>query len=138
MGFVVGLPAPATFAKGSQQLVEIDFSPLSYSTDVAMAFDDKPVVRQLVDYNARILPTSYKASVLAAKGFTWPLLSISRVAGDRVLSWPSAAEGFDLEYTPVLGGNWSVVSGSAVTNGSVVSLTVPVSNSGGYYRLHHR
>jgi hypothetical protein len=67
-----------------------------------------------------------------------PTLSISTKSGNLVITWPASATGFLLEgcdsFFPA---NWTTVDTTPVTNTSEVAVTLPLSSSQKYYRLHH-
>jgi hypothetical protein len=66
-------------------------------------------------------------------------LRIELSGNDVILSWPASVEGFTLQSTPELQGPatvWSPVPGSPVVSGDEQSVTVEISGSARYYRLH--
>jgi hypothetical protein len=137
LGFVVGLMAPGTFAAGTQQLVKLNFAPVSYSNTTALVFGDTPVPRQLVDSNADIVLASYQDATLAVGGLVWPALSIKQAGSNVVLSWPSSAAALGLQASSSLGGDWSNVVATPATIGSSLVVTSSISTNAVYYRLKY-
>jgi hypothetical protein len=65
-----------------------------------------------------------------------PTLMITRSGNNVVLSWPSAAVGFALQQTPGLApASWAPVNIVPSDDGVTKSVTVPIANSGSFYRL---
>ncbi|HEY3913872.1 MAG TPA: immunoglobulin domain-containing protein, partial [Verrucomicrobiae bacterium] len=137
LGFVVGLMSPATFAAGTQELVKLNFAPVSYSNTTAVVFGSSPIQCLLVDSNADVLSATYENAALAVGGQVWPRLSINQAGNNIVLLWPSSAAGFALQASSSLGGGWTNVVASLVTVGGSVEVTSPISTSAVYYRLQH-
>ena len=73
LGLAVALSANASFAAGTQQVVRVNFAvaPVSNATVTAVSFGDQPIVRQVSDRQANVLPATYtNGSVfIAAVGF---------------------------------------------------------------------
>ncbi len=137
LGFVVGFLAPATFASGTQQIVKLNFAPVGYSNNMAVAFGDTPVPRQLVDANSEVLQATYANATLAVSGLAWPPMSISQSGRSVVLSWPSSGTAFGVQSAPSLEGPWSNVAATPATIGNSVVITSPVTNNTVYYRLKY-
>lgn len=75
------------------------------------------------------------ASVSAIQTPGAPLLSI-QVVGDSVqVSWPKTATAFTLEQSSAIPGNWQTVTFPHATNGSTVSVAVPLSGQIQVFRL---
>ena len=136
VGFVAGFAPPTVFAAGTQQILQLNFSSVLYSNTAALGFGDAPVVRQVSDANANALSATFQGTTFAAAGAAWPALTVQQGPNSLGISWPASAAGFELETTPVLGGAWSPVAGAVVTNGDVVTLTLPILPAGGFFRLH--
>ncbi len=66
-------------------------------------------------------------------------VGIELVGSDVVITWPSAATGFQLQWAPTLGptATWSPVSQTPTTSGNQLSLTIPASDQQAYFRLAH-
>lgn len=66
-----------------------------------------------------------------------PLLRIDYNGGLLTLSWPVAFPGYRLESkTNLVAGDWSWVGETPATNGGTLILTLPVSNTRQFFRLH--
>jgi uncharacterized repeat protein (TIGR01451 family) len=65
-------------------------------------------------------------------------LSASRVDQNIVISWPASATGYVLESTPNLGSaiTWSTVGTPPQQVGNQMTVTLGVTNSGQFFRLH--
>jgi hypothetical protein len=137
VGFLVGLVPPATFAAGTQQLLQIHFTSVVYSNNAALAFGSAPVLQQLVDSSANVLSASFQNATLAVGGTNWPALSVSQTPGNLSLSWPLSAGTFGLQVASSPGGPWSNASASFVTNGGNLTLTYPISKSTEFFRLKY-
>jgi hypothetical protein len=67
-----------------------------------------------------------------------PTLTISSRSGSLVVSWPAPAIGFVLEgRDSSTSTNWTTVDATPVTNSTQVTVTLPISSSQAFYRLHH-
>lgn len=65
-----------------------------------------------------------------------PTLEITRAGSDVILSWPSAAIGFNLQQTPALmPSNWTQVNAVPSDDGVTKSVTLPITNSVSFFRL---
>ncbi len=66
-----------------------------------------------------------------------PVLSVQRVAGGVVLSWPLSATGFTLQQSTnlIVAGAWSAVSQAVVVSGGSNTVTVPVAGPALFFRL---
>jgi len=69
LGVAVALPAEGTFATGTQQVIQVGFTPaiVTNATSAIISFGDVPVGRQLSDAPGNVLPATYgSGSVLIA------------------------------------------------------------------------
>ncbi len=65
-----------------------------------------------------------------------PQLSISRSAGNVLLSWPAVQSTFQLQSTAILApASWAGVTNSPVQNGSTLTVTLPVGADTQFFRL---
>jgi hypothetical protein len=65
-----------------------------------------------------------------------PVLSITKSAGNVVVSWPASASGYGLEFSPSLPATiWSPVTNTPVGAGDQMTVTLPVSEAPKYLRL---
>ncbi len=66
-----------------------------------------------------------------------PTLSATRLGNGLMLSWPTNAAGFNLEYsTSVADGNWLPVGILPAINGTMFVITNTASDEAGFFRLH--
>ncbi len=91
--------------------------------------DDMRVYNRLLNVN------DVRALYYSAGG--QPALSITQNGNNVVLSWSSAATGFNLQSTDVLGTGWTNVAGTptASDDGLTQSITVAASGNAKFYRL---
>jgi hypothetical protein len=140
LGFVLGLRAGANFSSGSQQVATINFStPSSASGSYRVALASQPVKCQVSHASASPLASGYiNGTVLISQP---PALRIALSAQAIELSWPLWATNFVLQQasgrlSPSL--SWSALgtTPTAATDANVV--TLPLSNTNMFYRLHQR
>jgi hypothetical protein len=64
-------------------------------------------------------------------------LAARLAANELILAWPATATGYALEFSPSLGSGaaWTAVNEAPTTSGSEFQVRVPLSGSGGFYRL---
>ncbi len=137
LGLVVGLVPPATFAKGTQQLVKLNFASVAYSNNAALSFGSSPVFAQLVDSNATVLAANFQNGTLAVGGSTWPILGINQVGNNVVLSWPSSASFLELQASSSLSTGWSNVTTLPSIVGNSLMVTSGLSSNTVFFRLKH-
>ncbi len=137
LGFVVGALSPAAFAMGTQPLVNLTFASVSYSNTTVLSFSDTPVTSQLADVDANILTSDFVSTTLSVGGSEWPTLSISEQSTNAVLSWPSSGNGFSLQASSALDGEWTNVAAMPITDGSTLLFAAPLSTNAVYYRLKY-
>ena len=65
-----------------------------------------------------------------------PTLEITRAGSNVILSWPSAATGFNLQQTPALAAStWIAINAVPFDDGVTKSVTLPITNSLSFYLL---
>lgn len=137
VGLTLALPTGSTFAEGAREVARVTLKAIApVSSNVPVALGDQPVLRAISDSRALELSAVYTAGSVFVNPL--PSLSVAQTNGNAVLSWPAWADGFNLQSKDSLSsGNWSNVVGTLQTNGSVLSLTLPISGESKYFRLHH-
>ena len=82
-------------------------------------------------------PTTWATQITQILTSPSPQLSVANTGVGLLLSWPVTAVPFQLESAPNFpGGNgWMPVSQSATTNGAIVSVVMPATNSTAFFRL---
>ncbi len=141
LGFVLGLQAGTNFSSGNQQVAKINFStPSSALGGHAVALGNQPVMCQVSDANASALTniTYINGTVLVSQP---PSLSIALSDQAIQLSWPLWASNFILQQASGQlspGMTWSSVgtTPAAATNANTV--TLPLSATNKFYRLHRQ
>ena len=82
-------------------------------------------------------PTIWATQITQVLTSPSPRLSIANAEGNLQLSWPVTTVPFQLEWASSMPGTgaWSPVTQTATTNGTSVSVLVPATNSGAFFRL---
>jgi hypothetical protein len=138
IGFALALTPGNVFASGMDALVRLDFAAIGFgSNKTSITFSDSPVVRCLADANADVLGPTYQSAALTVIGQPLPMLNMVRQGSNVMVSWLASGTAFNLATTPALTTNWSVVTGTFITNNGTISASLPISNSQAFYRLQH-
>ena len=136
LGVVLALPAGNNFTAGAQEIARITFTALNSSTNSTVSFSEGPVLLAISDPLANELSASYSNSSFTIN--PPPTLSIGLSNGAAALSWPTYATGFNLQgASNVAVGGWTNVGSTPQTNASDISVTLPLPDQGGYFRLQH-
>jgi hypothetical protein len=137
VGMTLALPTGSMFAAGSREVARVTFTAIApVSSNAPIGLGDQPVLRAISDVGAGELSAIYTAGSVFVN--PKPSLSVAQTNGNAVLSWPTWADGFNLQSKDSLSsGSWSNVIGTLQTNGGVLSITLPVSGESKYFRLHH-
>jgi uncharacterized repeat protein (TIGR03803 family) len=78
-------------------------------------------------------------ATVTAPGSTLPEISFIFNRTSITFSWPLWATGFQLQYCSNLSaGNWGTVSVSPTTNGQTLSVTLPLTQTSGFFRLQRQ
>jgi hypothetical protein len=137
LGVLLALPAGNNFTAGAQEITRITFTALNSSTNDTLTFSDQPVVRGVSDPLANELSANYASASVTINPI--PALNITVTNGNATLSWPAWAAGFALQAAggtlPAAG--WTNVLNPAQTNGSDISVSLPIPGHGEYFRLQH-
>ncbi|HYG33344.1 MAG TPA: immunoglobulin domain-containing protein, partial [Clostridia bacterium] len=139
LGLVLALPSGKTFAKGTQEIVQLSFKASTTNTALgSLTFSDQPVLRQVADPNAALLPAGYANATVNVNPV--PQVRIEVNTQNITVAWPEWASGFVLQETSGPFSNnsvWRAVSSTAqvINNENVVSL--PSTNTNTFYRLFH-
>jgi hypothetical protein len=136
LGIVLALPGGQAFAAGTNSIVQIDFGSVYYSNTAVLAFGDAPVPRSVADVTANIVSATYQNGTLAVAGSAWPTLGIGTSGGNIILTWASTATNFTVQMTTDMNAGWSAAGGTAVSNGSTISVTLPAPASATFCRLY--
>jgi hypothetical protein len=82
------------------------------------------------------IPASSVVTLFGQAAVTPPTLSASRTGNNLLLSWPTNASAFQLEFAPDLGhSGWTPVPGSPGNVGGQFVVTNAMTNRAGFYRL---
>lgn len=145
------LPAGVSFVSASPSGYAINGSVITFpnlgdlgsSGAVTATIVVQPTVQGTITNNASVGSTTtdpFKVNNFASvKTIVQAIaLSASRVGQNIVISWPASASGYVLESTPALGGaiTWSTVSTPPQQVGDQLTVTLGVTNSGQFFRLH--
>ena len=103
----------------------------------ASLFPAKPILPAAIR-STNTMQFQQPQSVAAETIIQEPTLTISLRPPNLIIAWPAPANGFLLEggdtFNPA---TWTVVDTVPVTNGSLVTATLPLRASPKYFRLHH-
>lgn len=136
LGVLLALQAGNTFTNGTQaEIARLTFNALDATTNANVTLLNGPVLLAISDPAANELPAIYTNSVLTVN--PPPTLSASINGTNAALSWPAWGTGFNLLATDDLTHPWTNVVYTAQTNGSNITLTLPMAGEGGYFRLQH-
>jgi hypothetical protein len=138
VAFVLALPVGSSFTAGTKQILKLNLGSVPSAAGLyPVALTDQPVVRQVVDPTATPLVTTYiNGSVTVTPP---PSLTATLLQQNISLSWPLWATNFTLQEAdgtllPSL--TWSnVPTVLTITNNSAV-VTLPISGTTRFYRLH--
>jgi hypothetical protein len=85
VGFVIGLPAEATFPPGTQQLAEVTFTTalLNEATTTPINFTNQPIVRQVSDVFGNPLDAIYTGGAVAIRAVAYEGDISPRPGGDK-------------------------------------------------------
>ncbi|MBE0543007.1 MAG: immunoglobulin domain-containing protein [Verrucomicrobia bacterium] len=142
LGLVLGLSTGTSVGAGSRELVEVAFTASGNVTgDFPITLTDQLVMRCVSDTLAGELPAEYIGGMIAINALDpAPTLAIAQSGTNVVLSWPGWAGDFSLQ-TLALNDSWSHGWTNAPaqwqTNGSVISLTLPIAPEARFFRLLH-
>ncbi|MDB6065923.1 MAG: hypothetical protein JWR26_2131, partial [Pedosphaera sp.] len=140
VAMALALPVGTTFNAAAQQVLVLNFTAVPTAKgSIPISFTSNPVVQDVADAGAASLPAGYFDGTVAISGTQLtvnPVLTILPGANGMSLSWPASASGFSLESSGDLSStNWTSVVTAPVTNGSDMTVTVPLSGSQQFYRL---
>ncbi len=134
----VSLPSGTTFASGLRQILRLTFRVTDNARGSAsLAFGgNTPVVQQICDAGAAVLPTSYSAGSIMIGESAPPTLTVSSQGFDVRISWPAAFAQYRIQsVNAMFGGAWTNENTVVLTNGSVITATLSATNGSRFYRL---
>jgi Calx-beta domain-containing protein/uncharacterized protein DUF4214 len=80
VGIALALPAGASFAAGTRQIVVLTFNvPASGNGSTTIAFGDSPIAREVVDINANILDASYTPATVSITPMPSPVPTLTDI-----------------------------------------------------------
>jgi hypothetical protein len=137
VGVLLALQAGNNFTNGAQQeIAKLNFTALNTTSNGVISFVSSPVLRAISDPLANELSADYISNPFTIN--LQPGLSASLSGANTVLSWPVSATGFNLQGTgDLVNQPWTNTAYSAQTNGSNITITIPIPVRGGYFRLQH-
>ncbi|MGA2543406.1 MAG: immunoglobulin domain-containing protein [Verrucomicrobiota bacterium] len=135
LGVALALLGP-TFAAGTQEIVKLNFSSVSYTNATTLlTFADSPIIRQVADASTDVVSATYQNGSVQVGAVAWPQLAIRQSAGGITLTWPYSPTVLAAQWSANLGPNWTNTGGTPVTNGATVYLTLPAPTNTTFYRL---
>jgi hypothetical protein len=137
VGVLLALQSGNNFTNGAQQEVaKLTFTALNTASNAALTFSGGPVLRAISDPLGNELAADYINNAVTIN--PPPSLTASLSGTNAVLSWPVWGTGFNLQATgDLLTQGWTNISYTLQTNGGNISVTIPISGKGGYFRLQH-
>ncbi len=137
VGLALALQIGSTFPEGLKEIAKVTFTPLAAATGVvSVAFNDQPVERSVSDAGANELNASFVSSAVVVHEV--PALQITQSGTNSVISWPLTVDGFALQVSATNSLSamvWTNVVATPVTNGSEVTVTLPVTDDTKFFRL---
>jgi hypothetical protein len=136
IGVLLALQNGNHFTNGTQpEIAKLTFTALDTTTNSAIIFTNSPVLLAISDPGAIELAAVYTNSSLIIN--QPPALTSSLSDTNVNFTWPTWGTGFILQATGDLTQPWTNVVYTAQTNGSNISITLPLAGQGGYFRLQH-
>jgi len=136
LGIALSLQPGQTFSAGTQEIVKLNFSSVSYTNATTLlTFADSPIIRQVADASTDVVSATYQSGSVQVRAVAWPQLAIRQSAGGITLTWPYSPTVLAAQCSTNLGPNWTNTGGTAVTNGATVYLTLPAPTNTTFYRL---
>ena len=136
LGFALAFDPGATLLPGNKELVRLTFRAVS-SGNFTPSFTDFPVPREASDASANSLPVSFVNSSIPIN--TPPLLAIAQADQMIALSWPLWASNFVLQQATgnLLPSDWITLPMLPAIISNQNSISLPITNSPGFFRLLH-
>jgi hypothetical protein len=137
VGCALALKTGQSFPAGRKQLINVGFRATALASgNTTISFGDQPVLREICDATAQVLPADYLNGSIAVNPL--PALRIASSWTSITLTWPVSANGFVLQETsdPTLApATWTTITAAPaiVNNQNVVSL--PLRATEKFYRL---
>jgi prolyl-tRNA editing enzyme YbaK/EbsC (Cys-tRNA(Pro) deacylase) len=138
LGVTVALNSGNTFAGGTNQIALLSFLVSgSASGNVPVAFAaTNPVVQQVCDVNAGVLPTSYVSAIITLPPGSKPVLQIQLTNGSVKLTWPQMFSNYSLQSISNLGATgWLSNLGTPSVVGTNFMVLQPATNRVQFFRL---
>lgn len=142
LGLVLALPTGLSFEAGAKQLVEVRLTAAAGTIGAfPISLTDQLVTRCVSDARAEELPAEYLGGTVTINSLhPAPTLAIAQSGANVALSWPLWAGDFSLQ-TLALNDSWTDGWTNAPaqwqTNGSVISVTLPIAPEARFFRLFH-
>ena len=140
LGLVLALPTGQSFGAGARQLVEVRLTAAAGANGAfPITLTDQLATRCVSDALAEELPAEYLSGTVTINPLhPAPTLAIAQTGTNVVLSWPVWAGDFSLQ-TLAFSTSWTDGWTNAIavwqTNGSVISVTLPIAPETRFFRL---
>jgi hypothetical protein len=139
VGVMLALPAGAVMTAGPTTVVQLDFTAAANASGSnVLAFGDAPILCEVSDAAAGVLPCAYAAGLISFGEAIppGPPLTAARAGSYLMLYWPASAVDFELEATAGLpGSGWSRVPVTPVQIGDQKVVTLDLAGGQRYFRL---
>ncbi len=142
LGLVLALPTGQSFGAGAKQLVELSLRAAAGANGAfPITLTDQLATRCVSDALAEELPAEYLGGTVTINPLhPAPTLAIGQSGTNIVLSWPLWAWDFSLQTLAINDSwtdDWTNAPAQWQTNGSVISLTLPIAPEARFFRLFH-
>ena len=138
VGVALALPTGNLLSAGRQEIVRLTFRQLTATpADTTIAFGSNPVIAELSDAEALILPASYQSGTVTLGGAVQgPRLGLAQSGNNLLLFWPAAAIGFELYSATAVNGTWVRLNVSPILVDAQNLVILQLSDQARFYRLY--
>lgn len=140
-GIAAAFPLGRTFAMGEADVALLTFRVAAGATGSSVGFADQPVVREVSDATAEVLPCSYTPGQVIADTSvpTGPPLGFRRSGNSLVLFWTVDGKAYDVEaMSGAVGTAWQIIDVLPIEINGQIMVILPIDSGGRFYRLHQR
>ena len=137
VGVLLALPSGQTLNVGVNEVLQLNFVAANAAIGNSLvSFGDEPVLREAVNANADVIPSTFVAGTVTFVPVVppGPPITYNRDGAILYLSWPASATGFELEGATAFGAPWTTISESFTLGGQKIAI-VPATGSQRFFRL---
>jgi hypothetical protein len=136
LGFVLAEGFGSSFAAGTHEVVQVSFQAAGTNSGAyPVSLTDQPVRRQVSNPNASPLATTYVNGAITVN--PRPSLILQRTGQSLTLAWPLWATNYVLEKAESLTppAAWTILGDTPIRTNNQNLVTLPLSGTGGFFRL---